>query len=134
MSTKDGDPGQSLVQRVRDDPKGAPHAPECLSCNLTDCLYATASLSKNNSYVALTCSGPAVPYTVILSAKGPAPAQLMDWEKNAGLRQALATKRLPNKVRMTVGLPQGFTAQVMLWLPPNVDLSGSTKYPMLVDV
>lgn len=134
VSTKEGDPGQSLVQRVRDDPSGAPHVPECLSCNLTDCSYATASLSKANSYVALTCAGPGVPYTVILSTAGSAPAQVMDWEQNAAVRQALATKRLPTKKRMTVGLPQGFTAQVMLWLPPDADLSGSTKYPMLVDV
>lgn len=69
VSTAEDDPARSLVQRVRDDPASAPHIPECLSCNLTDCAYATASLSKSNSYIALTCSGPAVPYTVILDAK-----------------------------------------------------------------
>ncbi|XP_034243317.1 venom dipeptidyl peptidase 4 isoform X2 [Thrips palmi] len=133
VSTKEGDPGQSLVQRVRDDPKGAPHVPECLSCNLTNCMYATASLSKKNGYVALTCAGPDVPYTAILSTKG-SPSRVMDWEQNDAVRHGLVGKRLPTKKRLTADLPQGFKAEVMLWLPPDADLSGSTKYPMLVDV
>ena len=69
-STSDRDPAQSLVQRVRDDPAGAPHQPECLSCNLTNCLWATGSVSKLNGYLALTCGGPDVPYTTIVSLKG----------------------------------------------------------------
>lgn len=132
VSTAPDDPAVSLVQRVRDDPTGAPHEPECLSCNLTDCKYATASLSAANSYIALTCSGPDVPYTVIMKTADK--SVVMDWERNEAIRQGLANKALPVKTRMTVPLPDNFTAQVMLWLPPDADLSGSTKYPMLVDV
>lgn len=59
---------------------------------------------------------------------------MFDWERNDAMRQSLAKKALPTKKRMKVPLPGGFEAQVMLWLPPNVDLSGNKKYPMLVDV
>lgn len=34
----------------------------------------------------------------------------------------------------TVPISNGFTAKVLLQLPPNMDRSGKTKYPMLVDV
>lgn len=133
VSTAEGDPKRALVQRVKDDPVGAPHKPECLSCNVTDCLYATAALSKNNSYIALTCSGPGVPFTAIYSTEK-APQKLMDWENNESIREALAPMALPTRKSMEVDLPGGFKAQVMLWIPPGADLSGKTKYPMLVDV
>ncbi|KAK3930969.1 Venom dipeptidyl peptidase 4 [Frankliniella fusca] len=133
VSTAEDDPKRALVQRVKDDPAGAPHKPECLSCSLAECLYATAALSKNNSYIALTCSGPGVPYTSILSL-GKEVQKVVDWERNDNIREALAQLPLPTRKSVSVDLPGGFKAQVMLWLPPGADLSGNTKYPMLVDV
>lgn len=62
------------------------------------------------------------------------PKKVMDWERNDAMRKALAKKALPTRMRTTAPLPGGFQAEIMLWLPPGADLSGNTKYPMLVDV
>lgn len=34
----------------------------------------------------------------------------------------------------TIPISDGFTAKVLMQLPPNMDRSGNTKYPLLVDV
>jgi dipeptidyl-peptidase-4 len=55
-------------------------------------------------------------------------------ESNNELRQLLQGKVLPTVKRLEVSVPGGFNAQVQLWLPPNIDTSGKTKYPLLVNV
>jgi hypothetical protein len=35
---------------------------------------------------------------------------------------------------MEVPVPGGFKAQVQLWEPPDIDTSGKTKYPLLINV
>lgn len=60
--------------------------------------------------------------------------KLMDWENNDALRSKLRGVALPTHKILTVNIDGGFQAKVLLQLPPNLDTSGSTKYPMLVDV
>jgi dipeptidyl-peptidase-4 len=55
-------------------------------------------------------------------------------ESNDELRQLLQGKALPNTKQLEVSVPGGFKAQVQLLLPPNIDTSGKTKYPLLVNV
>lgn len=43
-------------------------------------------------------------------------------------------KSKPLIKRFTVPVPGGFEAQVRLLIPPGADLTGTTKYPMLVYV
>lgn len=55
-------------------------------------------------------------------------------ESNDDLRQLLQGKALPIAKQLEVSVPGGFKARVQLWLPPNIDMSGKTKYPLLVNV
>lgn len=57
-----------------------------------------------------------------------------EWETNSGTRELLKVKVVPTVSYHTIELDSGFTAKVRLQLPPFADLSGKTKYPMLVDV
>lgn len=50
------------------------------------------------------------------------------------LRSKLQGVALPTHKILTVNIDGGFQAKVLLQLPPNMDTSGNTKYPMLVDV
>jgi dipeptidyl-peptidase-4 len=56
------------------------------------------------------------------------------WEINMDLRRKIANRDLPEIVDVDVNLSEGFVAKARLWLPPGADISGQTKYPMLVYV
>lgn len=56
------------------------------------------------------------------------------WEDNARLRAFLKNKAEPQVHYHRLPLGNRFDAAIKLQLPPNADLSGRTKYPMLVDV
>lgn len=56
------------------------------------------------------------------------------WEDNEMVTEILAEKSQPIVQRYRIPVPGGFKAQVRLLIPPNADLSGATKYPMLVYV
>lgn len=56
------------------------------------------------------------------------------WEDNSGVAAVVATKSMPEVKRYSVPVNGGFEAQVRLLIPPNADLTGATKYPMLVYV
>lgn len=62
--------------------------------------------------------------------------KLRNWEMNENITALISEKDVPVVRRMSVlvtndPLPP---AQVLLMLPRNADLSGMTKYPMLVNV
>lgn len=59
---------------------------------------------------------------------------MIDWETNEALRAKLKGVALPSHKILTFNIDGGFQAKVLLQLPPNLDTSGKTKYPMLVDV
>jgi dipeptidyl-peptidase-4 len=56
------------------------------------------------------------------------------WEDNKDIVELITKKSLPIIKRFTVPIPGNFKAHVKLLLPPNADLSGNTKYPMIVYV
>lgn len=41
---------------------------------------------------------------------------------------------MPTTEIVNIPISDGFEAKVLLQLPPNMDRSGKTKYPLLVDV
>lgn len=110
---------------------------KCLSCgvkstyNQTDCLYNVAEFSEDASYYVLTCAGPDVPDVTVYSLEK---GKILDWEQNQHLRKFKNNTRIPVVKKMSFEVDGGFTAQVSLKLPPNMDTSGNTKYPMLVNV
>lgn len=57
-----------------------------------------------------------------------------NWEDNAFLHAILDNETKPIIHYQKVRLNDGFDAFVKLQLPPNIDRTGKTKYPMLIDV
>uniref|UniRef100_A0A1Y1KXZ8 Venom dipeptidyl peptidase 4 n=1 Tax=Photinus pyralis TaxID=7054 RepID=A0A1Y1KXZ8_PHOPY len=107
---------------------------KCVTCSLREkedsCSYNSAQFSKDLSHHVLNCEGPNVPETMIYSKN-----KLVDvWERNSDLRDLVRNVRTPVIEKHRFDLPGGFKAQVMLRLPSNIDKSGDTKYPMLVNV
>ncbi|CAH0557866.1 unnamed protein product [Brassicogethes aeneus] len=110
--------------------------PKCLSCDTKansnkTCTYNTAEFSPDFTNYALTCAGPDVPEINIYSSKN---VKLLAWEQNKNLLNIVRQKRIPVTKKMEFNISDGFTARVSLKLPPNMDMSGNTKYPMLVNV
>lgn len=95
------------------------------------CLYNTAEFSTDLSHYALTCDGPDVPEVAIYKSNG---RKLEIWEDNKQVQSNIEGIALPKTQRLTFKVAGGFTAHAMLLLPPNMDMSGDTKYPMIVDV
>ncbi|XP_039280619.1 venom dipeptidyl peptidase 4 isoform X1 [Nilaparvata lugens] len=136
LSNLEGLPGQLRVSKVSDDPRNSPHKEICVSCkSLTHdgrkCLYSGASFSKGASYYTQTCAGPYIPEIRIFEKNG---KEIMLWDENDVLRQMLSDVTLPTEKLLTVRLKDGFDAQVKLQFPPNMDMSGNTKYPLLIHV
>lgn len=79
----------------------------------------------------ITCNGPGVPHISIYSASG---TEVLEWTVNEELNTLLAGKTLYDKEIVEFEIADGFTGRALLKLPPNMDRSGETKYPMLVNV
>ncbi|KYQ46972.1 hypothetical protein ALC60_14014, partial [Trachymyrmex zeteki] len=56
------------------------------------------------------------------------------WEDNSVVSDIIVERSQPIVHRYEVPVPGGFNAQVRLLIPPGADMSGATKYPMLVYV
>ncbi|XP_043250210.1 venom dipeptidyl peptidase 4-like isoform X2 [Colletes gigas] len=129
---------ESAVQHLyRISMRGADRKPKCLSCSIvreTDrsrCLYNTAKFSTDHSHYVLTCAGPGVPDIAIYNRES---SKLVTWESNEAVSEIIAEKLQPVVHRYNVPIPGGFKARVRLLIPPNADLTGATKYPMLIFV
>ncbi|XP_052848496.1 venom dipeptidyl peptidase 4 isoform X2 [Drosophila gunungcola] len=116
--------------------------PKCLTCNLITSgdvpqTYFSATFNDNN-HIVITSLGPGIPTTHIYEWKFENSqvviSNVIDWETNESLRAKLKGVALPSHKILTVNIDGGFQAKVLLQLPPNLDTSGATKYPMLVDV
>nr|CAD7426094.1 unnamed protein product [Timema monikensis] len=61
-------------------------------------------------------------------------ATVQVWESNEVFRESVSGRSYPDWYTTQVPVDGGFDATVRLWLPPGLDTSGDTKYPMLVYV
>nr|CAI5837059.1 unnamed protein product [Callosobruchus analis] len=112
--------------------------PRCITCSLKSkhhanlpCAYNRADFSKDASHYVMTCAGPDVPQVSLHAKNG----QLkLYWTDNQELVDYLDKTDAVTIKKMTFDVAGGFKANVMLRLPPNMDQSGSTKYPMVVNV
>ncbi|EDW41491.1 GM25479 [Drosophila sechellia] len=120
----------------------AKQSPKCLTCNLIKSgdvqqNYFSATFNDNN-HIVITSQGPGIPTSHIYEWKYENSqvviSKVLDWETNESLRAKLKGVALPSHKILTVDIDGGFQAKVLLQLPPNLDTSGATKYPMLVDV
>ncbi|XP_058986361.1 venom dipeptidyl peptidase 4-like isoform X2 [Musca domestica] len=115
---------------------------KCLTCKLhtsngVEQTYYSADFNTANQVV-ITSMGPSIPITSVYewnySGNQVSLIKLMDWEHNDNLRHKLEGTAMPTIEIETVQMSNGFSAKVLMQLPPNLDRSGKTKYPMLVDV
>lgn len=60
--------------------------------------------------------------------------EVLNWTNNEELARYLGEKLVPTMEKLEFDIADGFKAKVLLRLPPNLDTSGETKYPMLVNV
>lgn len=89
-------------------------------------------MSSDFSYYVFNCAGPGFPEISLFNANH---EKLMVWEDNADLIEMLDKEHsMPKIQRLEFNISDEFKAQVLLKLPPNMDLSGNTKYPMVVNV
>ncbi|KAG8289646.1 Inactive dipeptidyl peptidase 10, partial [Homalodisca vitripennis] len=128
-STVNGDSAKRHVYKMD---LNNPEKQECFSCLVQeDCAYGTASFSKSCTNMLLTCRGPSVPQYHIYNKNG---TLLKYLSNNSRLNELLTRVELPTKQDLTVPIGGGFTGRVRMLLPPNIDTSGRTKYPMLFSV
>ncbi|XP_059608174.1 venom dipeptidyl peptidase 4 [Phlebotomus argentipes] len=111
----------------------------CLTCSSqspegAECIYASASFSRDFSYYALTCSGPTPSYTHLTRASDN--SKILAWEENLSTRTSLTAIALPQVHYLKVPVKGGFEASVKIKVPANVNFpSGNDqKYPMIVYV
>ncbi|KAF5295430.1 hypothetical protein FQA39_LY13091 [Lamprigera yunnana] len=108
----------------------------CITCSLqttdaeSECLYNSAQFSKDLSYHLLNCDGPNVPETVLYEKD----RKVYVWESNTEIRNLVRNVRTPIIEKFTFDVADDFKAKVILRLPHNIDKSGETRYPMLVNV
>lgn len=116
--------------------------PQCLTCNLMydakeKHLYFSAEFTVGKYFV-LIASGPSTPRVDIFSwaLHGDMVniTHVMEWEKNLEVKEFIRSKSLPTIEYDVIKLDNGFTANVMMSIPPNADRSGASTYPMLIDV
>lgn len=111
--------------------------PECLTCNktMTDldrltCNYYDVQMSKDGSFMIMTCLGPDVPYSCIHHS--PSMHYLYTLEANFEVMDNLAQYEIPMQQYLNVPVSgSGQKARVRLFLPPNFDVS--QKYPLVVN-
>ncbi|XP_060517373.1 venom dipeptidyl peptidase 4-like isoform X2 [Cylas formicarius] len=107
---------------------------KCLTCNMVvdgeECKYAKADFSKDYSYLAKICQGPAPIYVTVDNIKNNTDSIV--WQNNTYVRDQISRKLLPSTKDLTVPIEGNFAARVRLLLPPNFD--EATKYPAIVYV
>ncbi|XP_057327710.1 venom dipeptidyl peptidase 4-like isoform X2 [Microplitis mediator] len=136
LATVSNDPAQQHFYRL--STLEQEFKPECLSCDVKSqidgslCLYNDAKLSPDKSRYILTCAGPSVPDISIYNSVNA--TKIVTWEDNKLLATVVGEKSLPLVKRFTVPIQDGFEAQVRLLIPPGADLTGATKYPLLIFV
>ncbi|XP_065361054.1 venom dipeptidyl peptidase 4 isoform X2 [Calliphora vicina] len=132
-------PEQSHIYAIK---AATGQTPKCITCNLIKSngrvqTYYTAEFNNKN-HVLINAVGPSIPQIVIYEwsyANNQITLnKLITWEDNELLRATISKYALPTYEIHTLPIADGFTAKVLLQLPPNMDRSGKTKYPMLVDV
>lgn len=110
---------------------------KCLTCSMkskngnNQCSYNAAEVSSDSSHLVLTCNGPDIPHITIVDADN---KEKLEITTNTELVNLLGNKAMPHKLKLEFDIADGFTAKVMLRLPPNFDITGKTKYPMIVNV
>ncbi|GAB0090119.1 venom dipeptidyl peptidase 4 isoform X1 [Sergentomyia squamirostris] len=113
---------------------------QCLTCSLAESdghTYYGVSIASGGNYIAINAIGPSLPRTDLYSFSVDTSGTVtlthqLDWETNKDIVELVEEQQVPNVQKDIIDLGNGFTAKVLMVLPPNIDKS--KKYPMLIDV
>ncbi|XP_055708807.1 venom dipeptidyl peptidase 4 isoform X3 [Phlebotomus papatasi] len=113
---------------------------QCLTCQLPESegqSYYGATFSSGGNLVTISALGPKLPTVHVYNWAMDGNANIalthnMAWETNEELGELLEEHLTPMIEKDVIELDNGFTAKVLMLLPPNIDRS--KKYPMLIDV
>ncbi|XP_059608400.1 venom dipeptidyl peptidase 4 isoform X2 [Phlebotomus argentipes] len=111
---------------------------QCLTCQLTDGhTYFGVSFAPGGRFVTVNAMGPALPRTDVYSWSADASGNValthsLTWEANEDIDELLKEHLVPTVEKDEITLDSGFTAKVLMLLPPNLDRD--KKHPMLIDV
>ncbi|BES89054.1 dipeptidyl peptidase [Nesidiocoris tenuis] len=135
LANAEGHPERLNIFRVEWD-SDKETEPDCISCknnktSMGECTYIGGVSSMKSSYIAQLCGGPVVPEVTIIKKNG---EKVRTWEENGRLKRKLENIIMPVPKYMKVSVAPGMTATVRIFHPPDLDTSGETKYPLLVNV
>uniref|UniRef100_A0A1B0CY21 Venom dipeptidyl peptidase 4 n=1 Tax=Lutzomyia longipalpis TaxID=7200 RepID=A0A1B0CY21_LUTLO len=113
---------------------------QCITCDLPESqghTYFSATFAPKGQFVTITASGPVLPRVDLYSWEANAQGHVtlthsVEWESNPDVKELLDKSLIPTTEKHEITLDSGFTAKVLMLLPPNIDRS--KKYPMLIDV
>ena len=107
----------------------------CLSCPIRNCTYTNAKFSTNFTHFLLHCLGHAVPEDYMVMKKSYSEVIVRRLTNNAeSVKKNSIKNPLPSIKIVKIPIVDGLTVRVRLQIPPNADLSGAHKYPLLVHV
>ncbi|KAL7369585.1 hypothetical protein ABVT39_002592 [Epinephelus coioides] len=106
---------------------------KCLTCAIRgdDCLYNSAYFSHDASFYRLSCSGPGIPYHVLMDNRNNINKEFYVLEDNKAFSSLISDIQMPTMRRGTITL-EGYKLWYQMFLPPGFD--ESKKYPLLIDV
>ncbi|KAF7998104.1 hypothetical protein HCN44_009502 [Aphidius gifuensis] len=136
LATVADDPSQQ--QFYRSSTLDINSRPECLSCNIKSenkglpCLYNEALMSPSREKFVLKCGGPDVPHISIYNTNDS--TKIMTWNDNIKIAKLMNDTAQPIVMKLKVPISNDFEADVKLFIPPDADLNGSIKYPLLIYV
>lgn len=134
----ENDPGAKHIFTMKPN---VGQTPECITCKLGEELnqsYFEAEFSTDGDNFILSAKGPNIPQDFLYTWKEVGSVfeatKLRVWEENTELTETLKKKAVPLTEYHEIDLGNGFTSRVKLQLPRRLDRSGTTKYPVLIDV
>ncbi|KAG8180229.1 hypothetical protein JTE90_016217 [Oedothorax gibbosus] len=133
LTTLIGMPEQRHLYAVTDLSSSNPREQRCLTCSLDeDCLYYSATFSRDAHYFVLECLGPGVPRIEIRETITNTLVVVLD--TNSDLNESLAERALPQIETFKVPLKGGYEANVRLYLPPPLRENEIIKFPLILHV
>ncbi|KAL0269720.1 UNVERIFIED_CONTAM: hypothetical protein PYX00_007357 [Menopon gallinae] len=132
-----GQPASDHVYAVSTDGKQKPF---CITCQMKSpediaCKAAKITFNRNLNYMIGLCRGPTPLVTAIYKWKAPNElTQIVMLDVNEPLRKKLQEKLQPQEMNFKVKVTETIDADVRLYVPPGIDTTGKTKYPLIIYV
>jgi len=136
MAAPEEEASQRHLYSVTDIKAARSNVMTCITCNTTSrgrhpCAKNSIDFSKAGSHYVWSCQGPSTVPRVSLHHTDTG-RQMLLIADNQELSEDLAGKVLPQEMRLTLDVADGFKARVRMKLPPGLNENSAKKYPMLI--